>query len=193
MNDPSNVLASSRVYPVVPCLMLTIVSGCKRGAMSTALHLPFTAYPPITPPTHLPHQALDLKPNYMRAWTNMGISLANLTDYDASARYYVRALALNPRAAAGARRAGGMRGGRMAGAPGLATVSNTASRAAECTPTYGSTPFPCPTRSLELPAHLADVRGAAGPAARRGCGGPAGAAKGAAAGVSICTSSTAQE
>jgi len=37
----------------------------------------------------------------MRAWTNMGISLANLADYDASARYYVRALALNPRASAG--------------------------------------------------------------------------------------------
>lgn len=27
-----------------------------------------------------------------------GISLANLSDYDQSARYYVRALALNPRA-----------------------------------------------------------------------------------------------
>lgn len=32
----------------------------------------------------------------------MGISLANLGDYDASARYYVRALALNPRASSGA-------------------------------------------------------------------------------------------
>ena len=57
---------------------------------------PTCAHPPTCAP-----QALDLKPNYMRAWTNMGISLANLTDYDASARYYVRALALNPRAAAG--------------------------------------------------------------------------------------------
>lgn len=27
-------------------------------------------------------KALDLKPNYMRAWTNMGISFANLGDYD---------------------------------------------------------------------------------------------------------------
>jgi peroxin-5 len=26
-------------------------------------------------------KALDLKPNYMRAWTNMGISFANLGDY----------------------------------------------------------------------------------------------------------------
>jgi peroxin-5 len=27
-------------------------------------------------------KALDLKPNYMRAWTNMGISLANMGEYD---------------------------------------------------------------------------------------------------------------
>jgi len=33
----------------------------------------------------------------MRAWTNMGISQANVGQYDASARYYVRALGLNPR------------------------------------------------------------------------------------------------
>jgi peroxin-5 len=32
----------------------------------------------------------------MRAWTNMGISYANLGDYVGSAAYYVRALALNP-------------------------------------------------------------------------------------------------
>jgi peroxin-5 len=31
----------------------------------------------------------------MRAWTNMGISYANIGDYDASARYYVRALGMN--------------------------------------------------------------------------------------------------
>lgn len=36
----------------------------------------------------------------MRAWTNLGISLANLADYDNSARYYVRALALNAKATA---------------------------------------------------------------------------------------------
>lgn len=41
-------------------------------------------------------KALDLKPNYMRAWTNMGISYANLGDYMSSAAYYVRALSLNP-------------------------------------------------------------------------------------------------
>jgi peroxin-5 len=40
-------------------------------------------------------KALDLKPNYMRAWTNMGISYANLGEYETSARFYVRALALN--------------------------------------------------------------------------------------------------
>ena len=38
----------------------------------------------------------------MRAWTNMGISQANVGQYDASARYYVRALGLNPRWAAAA-------------------------------------------------------------------------------------------
>jgi len=43
-------------------------------------------------------KALDLKPNYMRAWTNMGISYANLGEYLASAAYYVRALSLNPAA-----------------------------------------------------------------------------------------------
>ncbi len=32
----------------------------------------------------------------MRAWTNMGISYANLGDYIASGAYYVRALGLNP-------------------------------------------------------------------------------------------------
>jgi peroxin-5 len=46
--------------------------------------------------TYAYQKALDLKPNYMRAWTNMGISLANLGDYTKSARFYVRALGLNP-------------------------------------------------------------------------------------------------
>ncbi len=41
-------------------------------------------------------KALELKPNYMRAWANMGIAQANLGAYDASARFYVRALGLNP-------------------------------------------------------------------------------------------------
>lgn len=35
----------------------------------------------------------------MRAWTNMGISFANVGDYDRSARFYLRALSLNPGAA----------------------------------------------------------------------------------------------
>ena len=43
-------------------------------------------------------QALDLKPNYVRAWTNMGISYANQGKYDESLRYYVRAVAMNPAA-----------------------------------------------------------------------------------------------
>lgn len=31
---------------------------------------------------HAYQRALDLKPNYMRAWTNMGIALANTGNYD---------------------------------------------------------------------------------------------------------------
>ena len=68
----------------------------RQPARPAQASLPLLLAPPAPP-----GQALDLKPNYMRAWTNMGISLANLTDYDASARYYVRALALNPKASAG--------------------------------------------------------------------------------------------
>lgn len=45
-------------------------------------------------------EAINLKPNYMRAWTNMGISYANLGNYDASVENYVRALALNRNAGA---------------------------------------------------------------------------------------------
>ncbi|CAM8995553.1 unnamed protein product [Rhodiola kirilowii] len=43
-------------------------------------------------------QALDLKPNYVRAWVNMGIGYANQGSYEESIRYYVRALAMNPKA-----------------------------------------------------------------------------------------------
>jgi peroxin-5 len=31
---------------------------------------------------HAYQRALDLKPNYMRAWTNMGISYANMGEYE---------------------------------------------------------------------------------------------------------------
>lgn len=43
-------------------------------------------------------QALDLKPNYVRAWTNMGIAFANQGKYEESVRFYVRALSMNPSA-----------------------------------------------------------------------------------------------
>jgi peroxin-5 len=36
------------------------------------------------------------QPNYMRAWTNMGVAYANVGDYARSAAFYARALALNP-------------------------------------------------------------------------------------------------
>jgi tetratricopeptide (TPR) repeat protein len=35
-------------------------------------------------------RALDLKPNYLRAWVNMGISYANLANYAESAKYYIQ-------------------------------------------------------------------------------------------------------
>ncbi|KAL0750403.1 hypothetical protein Bca101_032406 [Brassica carinata] len=44
------------------------------------------------------HIALDLKPNYVRAWANMGISYANQGLYQESIPYYVRALSMNPKA-----------------------------------------------------------------------------------------------
>lgn len=125
----------------------------------------------------------------------MGISLANLTDYDASARYYVRALALNPRASAGegapmyrARRERGA--GRVGlqitgGSPSKAAGRRSSRPAVLLPPCHTHTPpTPACPRSVELPAHLADMCGTAGLAARRRCGGLAGAAKGAAAGVS---------
>eukprot|EP01102_Stenamoeba_stenopodia_P018072 TRINITY_DN657_c0_g1_i1.p1 TRINITY_DN657_c0_g1~~TRINITY_DN657_c0_g1_i1.p1 ORF type:complete len:462 (-),score=85.73 TRINITY_DN657_c0_g1_i1:44-1375(-) len=43
-------------------------------------------------------KALELKPNYVRAWVNMGISYANQGIYDTASKYYLRALSLNPRA-----------------------------------------------------------------------------------------------
>mmetsp|Transcript_23361 Transcript_23361/g.29774 ORF Transcript_23361/g.29774 Transcript_23361/m.29774 type:complete len:322 (-) Transcript_23361:66-1031(-) len=41
-------------------------------------------------------KALELKPNYIRAWVNMGISYANRKMYDLAAKYYLKALSLNP-------------------------------------------------------------------------------------------------
>jgi peroxin-5 len=37
-------------------------------------------------------KALELKPNYVRAWVNMGISYVNQNKYDIGARYYAKAL-----------------------------------------------------------------------------------------------------
>ncbi|GKV08539.1 hypothetical protein SLEP1_g20154 [Rubroshorea leprosula] len=41
--------------------------------------------------------ALDLKPNYIRAWANMGISYVKQGMYEESIQYYVRALTMNPK------------------------------------------------------------------------------------------------
>ena len=43
-------------------------------------------------------RALELKPNYVRSWANMGISYANQTKYSAAAKYYLKALSLNEKA-----------------------------------------------------------------------------------------------
>ena len=37
-------------------------------------------------------RALELKPNYVRAWVNMGISYVNQGKYPTAAKYYLRAL-----------------------------------------------------------------------------------------------------
>lgn len=37
-------------------------------------------------------KALEMKPNYVRAWVNMGISYANQNMYDLAAKYYLKAL-----------------------------------------------------------------------------------------------------
>ena len=40
-------------------------------------------------------KALEMKPNYVRAWVNMGISYANQNMYDLAAKYYLKALSLH--------------------------------------------------------------------------------------------------
>lgn len=40
-------------------------------------------------------RALELKPNYTRAWVNMGISYANRKMYDLAAKYYLKALSIH--------------------------------------------------------------------------------------------------
>ena len=43
-------------------------------------------------------RALESKPQYPRALSNLGISYGNLHTYDAAARCYLKALSLNPEA-----------------------------------------------------------------------------------------------
>ena len=43
-------------------------------------------------------RALELKPNYVRSWANMGISFANQNSYANAAKYYLKALSLNEKA-----------------------------------------------------------------------------------------------
>ena len=41
-------------------------------------------------------KALDLKPNYVRCWVNMGIAQAYKQNYKEAARLYLNALSFNP-------------------------------------------------------------------------------------------------
>lgn len=42
--------------------------------------------------------ALDKRPGYVRAWVNTGIAYGNLGDWKTAARFYLSALAMNPKA-----------------------------------------------------------------------------------------------
>ena len=42
--------------------------------------------------------ALELKPQYVRALSNLGISYSNMMSYDAAGSCYLKALSLNPEA-----------------------------------------------------------------------------------------------
>ena len=43
-------------------------------------------------------RAIELKPQYVRSLSNLGISYGNLSDYQAAAQCYLKALSLNPEA-----------------------------------------------------------------------------------------------
>lgn len=47
---------------------------------------------------HAYHQALETRPNYVRAWINVGMSFVNQGKYDEACQYYLRGLNLNPEA-----------------------------------------------------------------------------------------------
>lgn len=42
------------------------------------------------------HRALELKPNFVRVWVNLGMAHAFRRDYDEAIRFYLNALLLNP-------------------------------------------------------------------------------------------------
>ena len=47
---------------------------------------------------HSYHQALETRPNYVRAWINVGMSFVNQGNYNDACQYYLRGLNLNPEA-----------------------------------------------------------------------------------------------
>ena len=44
------------------------------------------------------HQALALKPNYARAWSNLAIAHTNLSDYESASKFFLTALQISPNA-----------------------------------------------------------------------------------------------
>lgn len=42
------------------------------------------------------HNALDIRPNYVRVWSNLGIAHGFKGDYDEAARFYLNALSFRP-------------------------------------------------------------------------------------------------
>ncbi len=44
------------------------------------------------------HKALDLKPNYVRVWVNLGIAHAYKSNYMDASKFYLNALSFNPSA-----------------------------------------------------------------------------------------------
>jgi peroxin-5 len=44
------------------------------------------------------YRALEIKPNYVRAWVNLGISHSYQNNFEEAGRFYLNALSLNPTA-----------------------------------------------------------------------------------------------
>ena len=82
--------------------ILAFEEACKRDASNYSLHnkLGATLANSSDPEgckkaIQCYRRALELKPNYVRSWANMGISFANQNMYQSATKYYLKALSLN--------------------------------------------------------------------------------------------------